>query len=107
MSFNVSISDEARVIALKYGKNVSQGIIAMEALILKTSQEVATHKYGDLVDKETVVLLNKRLDKLELGIQETYANAMQFISSGQGAVRVYEKELGFVKASELNSAGDL
>jgi len=92
MSFNVSITEEAKDIALKYGKNVSQGILAMEGMIGK-EKPVTT------VTELTAVI--KRMDRMEEGIRNVNGEFMNFISSGQGAVRIEKK--GFVRASDIRT----
>jgi hypothetical protein len=114
MSTNVSITEEAALIAKSYGKNVSQGIVEMERKLKETPERRVDEMIkSELLDKETMTLLvggiikteidkammkvNGSLMKYELGVENTHKNFMEFISSGQGAVRVYDKPETYIE----------
>ena len=101
------LDDEAIKIALKYGENINEGILNMERklqIVTPVLQNVTKPLSDEGVDK-----ILKRLDRMQEGVKQTYAGAMEFISSGQGAVRIYKNpsdnpgfsEGTFVRASEL------
>jgi hypothetical protein len=83
----VTITQEAHDLVIQYGKNVSQGIIAMGEELCKKTEEEFKSKPVDCITKDE---FRKEMEKLKEGIRNTNAEFMAYLSSGQGAIKVSE-----------------
>jgi hypothetical protein len=100
MSKLIRIDEDCEEILRKYSDgSLSDCIRAMEKLTKVTAPVTTVTPLTNVTELAAVI---KRMDRMEEGIRHVNGEFMNFISSGQGAVRIYEKK-GFVRASDIRT----